>query len=90
MFRFKKAVPVSYDRQGLIYFQSKAYKTLSAAQQKKILNLCAECGGEYHQALFEFVTTDTGATAVCVQHHLSRSTLERVVRKYYERFPKRL
>ena len=90
MFRFKKAIAVEYNRQGLIYFTSRAYKTLSAAQQKKILNLCAECGGEDYQALFEFVTTDVGATAVCVQHHLSQSTLERVVRKYYESFPKRL
>lgn len=90
MFRFKKAIAVEYNRQGLIYFMSRAYKTLSTAQQKKILNLCAECGGEHHQALFEFVTTDVGATAVCMEHHLSRSTMERMVRKYYERFPKRL
>lgn len=90
MFRYKKAVPVSYDRQGYIYFASRLFKELPVAQQKKILNLCAECGGEHHQALFEFVTTDVGATAVCMEHHLSRSTLERAVRKYYEKFPKRL
>ena len=90
MFRFKKAVKVPYDRQGYIYFASRLYKELSGAQQQKILNLCSACGGEYHQALFEFVTTDATATEVCLAHHLSRSTLERAVRRYYERFPKRI
>ena len=56
MFRYKKSVPVSYERQGL----------------------------------FEFVTTDAGATAVCMKHFLSRSTLERAVRRYYESFPQNL
>ncbi len=87
MFRYKKSVPVPYDRQGYIYFISRLYRELRPEQQRKILNLCVECGGEYYQALFTFVTTDLGATAVCMQHHLSRSTLERVVRLYYESFP---
>ena len=90
MFRFKKSVPVSYDRQGYIYFVSRLYAQLTARQQKKIVDLCAQAGGEYHAALFEFVTTDAGATAVCMRHHLSQSTLERAVRRYYEQFPPRL
>lgn len=88
MFRFKRSVPVSYDRQGYIYFKSRLYEELPQAEQQAIVNLCLECGGEYYQALFQFVTTDAGATSVCVQHHLSRSTLERVVRRYYEHFPR--
>ena len=90
MFRYKKSIPVSYDRQGYIYFTSRFYHELPSWAQQKILNLCLECGGEYYQALFEFVTTDAGATGVCTRHYLSRSTLERVVRKYYENFPARL
>jgi len=90
MFRYKKSVPVSYDRQGYIYFTSRLYKELKPTQQEKIVNLCLEHGGEYYQALFEFVTTDAGATAVCMKHCLSRSTLERVVRAYYENFPRKL
>ena len=88
MFRFKRSVPVSYDRQGYIYFVSRLYKDLTQKRKDTILNLCLECGGEYHRALFEFVTTDLGATNVCMQHHLSRSTLERAVRRYYENFPR--
>lgn len=87
MFRYKKSAAVSYERQGYIYFVSRLYRELPAARQRAILNLCVECGGEYHRALFDFVTTDSGATGICMEHNISRSTLERVVRRYYERFP---
>ena len=75
MFRYKKSIPVSYERQGYIYFTSLLYRELPEGAQRKILNLCLEAGGEYYQALFEFVTTDAGAQAVCLRHHLSPSTL---------------
>ena len=90
MFRFKRSVPVDYDAQGYIYFTSKRYKQLPLKAQKGILNLCLEAGGEYYQALFEFVTTDSGATAVCQKHFLSPSTLERIVKRYYARFAEEL
>ena len=88
MFRFKKSLEVEYARQGYIYFASRCYEQLSPGQQRKITDLCLRAGGEYHAALFEFVTTDAGATAVCMRHHLSQSTLERAVRRYYEQFPR--
>lgn len=90
MFRFKKSVPVECDLQGYIYFTSRLYKDLPADGQQRILNLCAKAGGEYYQALYEFVTSDVGATAVCHKHFLSRSTLERIVRKYYILFAESL
>ena len=86
MFRYKKSVPVSYERQGYIYFRSRCYKDLPEQEKRQIVNLCMTAGGAYYQALFEFVTSDEGATAVCMRHHLSRSTLERAVRKYYTSF----
>lgn len=87
MFRYKSGINVSYNRQGYIYFISRRYKELCPEEQQEIVNLCAESGGEYHQALFEFVTTDVTATALCLRHHISKSTLYRCVRKYYEGFP---
>lgn len=90
MFRYKKSVDADYDRQGYIYFTSKNYQNLSAWQQRRLLDLCHEAGGEYHAAVFEFVTTDIGETAVCMRHHISASTLKRAVRRYYEQFPRRL
>jgi hypothetical protein len=90
MFRYKRSVNVSYERQGYIYFTSRAYHDLGERRQEKLRELCDRCGGEYSEALLEFVTTDEGALAVCMRHHLSQSTLERVVKKYYEAFPKTL
>ncbi len=85
-FRFKRSVCVDYDRQGYIYFTSRLYTILPGAEKTRILNTCMAAGGEHYKALFEFVTTDAGATAVCARHYLSRSTLERIVRRYYELF----
>ena len=73
MFRFKSGVKVDYNRQGYIYFTSRLYKDLPEEDQRVILNLCLEHGGESYQALFEFVTTDATATAVCMKHCLSKS-----------------
>ena len=87
MYRFKRSIPVSSDRQGYIYFRSRLYKELPEREQKKIVNLCLKTGrGDYYKPLFEFVTTDVGATAVCMRYCLSRSTLERIVRQYYIEF----
>lgn len=86
MFRFKRSIPVDYDRQGFIYFTSKRYKELAAAGRKQIRELCRNAGGDYREALLEFVTTDAGAAAVCAKHYLSASTLERIVRRYYVAF----
>lgn len=90
MFRFKRGVKADYDRQGYIYFVSRMYKDLPAEDRKKILNLCLECGGEHYQALFEFVTTDASATALAMKYYLSKKTLYRAVRRYYESFPKKI
>ena len=88
MFRFKRSVPVSYDRQGYIYFASRLFRELPERQRREILDLCRESGGEYAGALLEFVTTDATATEICMRHHVSRSTLERAVRRYYVNFGK--
>lgn len=89
-FRFKRGIPVDYDQQGYIYFTSRRYKQLTRKQQEKIRSLCREAGGEHAEALFEFVTTDSGAVEVCSRYYISESTLERVVKKYYLAFQKNL
>lgn len=88
MFRYKKAIPVDYDTQGYIYFLSKRYRSLPAAAKRRIEGICRMAGGEHHQALLEFVTTDAGAASVCARYYLSQSTLERAVRRYYLEFEK--
>lgn len=87
MFRMKKSLPMGYDRQGYIYFTSKMFRHLPKQQRSIIRQVCTRAGGEYADALLEFVTTNRGATSVCLRHHISESTLERIVRKYYCIFP---
>lgn len=90
MFRYKPKLPVSYNRQGYIYFISKMYGSLPQRRQQKIRELCKKHGGEYADALLEYMTTDASLTAVCMRHYLSPSTLDKVVRRYYMGFPKKL
>lgn len=85
-FRYKRGIPVDYDRQGYIYFTSRRYKRLAPAKRKKIDELCRLTGGDYAPALKQFVTTDTGAEEICRKYFLSQSTLERMVKRYYIAF----
>lgn len=87
VFRFKSGADVSYNKQGYIYFVSRRYRELPEAGQKEILNLCIQHGGEYYKALFEYVTTDAGAVAITRRHFISKPTLYRIVKAYYEGFP---
>ena len=57
-------------------------------EQEKIRRHCREVGGEYEAALLEFVTREKGYTAICLKHNLSCSTLYRIVKKFYEGFPR--
>lgn len=86
MFRVKKSIPVDPDLQGFIYFASRMYRKLGNKEKQRVQRLCQEAGGEYSEALFEFVTTDNGFVAVCRKHYISQSTLERMVRRYYVAF----
>ncbi len=79
---------MSYNRQGYIYFTSRLFRELPQARRLKIMELCRESGGEYSAALLEFVTTDVSSTEICLKHNVSRSTLERAVRRYYTNFGK--
>lgn len=87
MFRYKSKINISYARQGYIYFKSLMYPELPEKEREEIKRLCREYGGEYYEALMGFVTTNAGAEAICSRYYLSRSTLHRVVRRYYENFP---
>ena len=86
MFRYQSSIHVDYEKQGYICFVSRRYEILSQKDKRRIESLCREAGGEYWKALFEFVTTDTGAAEICRKHYISASTLERAVRRYYVKF----
>ena len=89
-FRYKPAVRVGYARQGYIYFKSLIYNDLNPEEKRRIMLLCKESGGEYYRALFEFVTTQDGTTVICLRHYIGKTTLFRMVKRYYENFPRDL
>ena len=88
MYRYKRGIKCSYDRQGYIYFTSRNYRFLPAEQKERIRRRCREAGGAQQKALFAFVTSDKSATEVCMEHFISKATLYRAVQRYYEDFPK--
>lgn len=85
-FRYKRSIPIDYDTQGYIYFTSRQFKMLPREKREMIRRLCREAGKEHEEALFLFVTTDTGAVEVCSRFYISESTLERAVKRYYLAF----
>ena len=90
-FRYKPAVRVGYVRQGYIYFKSLSYPKLTSAERHRIREHCKASGGEYRQALFEFVTTQNTATEICMRHYIaSKTTLYQMTKEYYESFPEDL
>lgn len=88
MFKFKRSIPVSYEKQGYIYFVGRNFKNLPDEKQRQVKELCLKAGGEYHEALFELLTTDTTVTKICLKYSLSEATLLRVARKYFIEFSK--
>lgn len=91
MFRYKRGIDVSYEKQGYIHFCCRRFPELSAERQEAIWRLCRAAGGEHAEALFEFVTTQDTATAICQRHFIaSRTSLYRVVKKFYESWPDNL
>ena len=87
-FRYKRSIPVEYDRQGFIYFLTRRYGELTSSERKMIRKLAGQAGGEHKDALLEYITTGAEATAICTRYFLSESTLERAVRRFYIAFDK--
>lgn len=87
MFRYKSSIPVSYERQGYIYFTSRLYRELPERSQERIRTLCRQAGGEHWEALLEYVTAGASADSICTKHHLSYSSLLRAARRYFKLFP---
>lgn len=90
MFRYRKSIPVPYDQQGYIYFASRRWGSRPGREQRRILRLCTEAGGEHYRALYEYVTRGTPAAEICGKHYISQSTLDRMTRRYYVLFARTL
>lgn len=87
-FRYKRSIPVAYDRQGFIYFLTRRYAELTASERKLIRRIAEKAAGEHKDALMAYITTGAEGIEVCTKHFLSESTLERCVRRFYIAFDK--
>ena len=90
MFKFRKNLKISYQKQGYIHFTSHNYSKLKKADKDVIDELCRVAGGEYASALKRFMTTDTTAMAVCIDYFLSKATLYRCVDRYFKLYAERI
>ena len=79
-----------YEKTRSQYALYEYYKTRLKRERKRIRELCRKASLEHREAVLEYVTTDTPADTVCTRHFLSRSTLERVTRRYYMLFSQSL
>ena len=84
-FRKRRGINLSYIDQGYIAFTCWRYLKQPPEVQHKIVNLCIECGGEHHAALFEVLTDPELSVAMVAQrYYIDESTLYRLRKKFYE------
>lgn len=87
-FKYKSSINVPYYWQGFVYFKVRLYSELPQHDRDQIKHLCRVCGKEYSKALFEYVTTDSSPTAVCMKHYMSEPTLYRATASFVEEYYK--
>lgn len=87
VFKKRRGIKISYNRQGLICFVCLDYKNQSVYVQDKIEKLCRQVGKEHFDALFEMLTTDASVDNICMKYHIgSSTTLYRLRKDFYEKW----
>lgn len=90
MFRFRKNLKVSYQKQGYIHFVTRQYYKLKKEERAEIDELFRLAGGEYFEALKRIMTTDVSIYRVCDEMYLSKATLCRCINRYIKLFAERI
>lgn len=87
MFKKRRGIKLSYNKQGLIYFICMNIKDLPAEVQDKVLNLCLVIAGEDYQALYEVLTCDYRTVeAIARKYYISEKKLYGYRKEFYERW----
>jgi len=92
MFRELKSVPLSYKRQGYIFFLCQNYAYLENRVQNRISQLCLEITGEYYQALFKFLTSDPDeipAWRIAQDYYIPVNRLYKLRKQFFIEYDKR-
>ena len=82
-FKKMKSVPLSYNKQGYIYFTCHHYAECDQATRAKIDTLCERVGREYRSALFRVLTTDEPLNRIAHEHYVSPAVLYRKKARFF-------
>lgn len=83
-FKKRRGIRLTYIEQGYIAFTCWTYHAQPPPMQEKIRRLCASCGGEYADALFDVMVSQESITALTLKHHVSEMLLYNLRKKFYE------
>lgn len=87
MFKKRRGVKLSYNKQGLIYFVCMNLNEMPEEIQQKVTILCKEVAGEHSDALFSLLTDDSrNIHGVSMKFHLSETQLYVYRKKFYEQW----
>ena len=85
MFKKRRGIHLPYNKQGLIYFTCVNHMDMPEDVQQKIVNLCAEVGKEYAEALYKVVTdSNRSVRSLAIEYNISERNLYRYRKKFYE------
>ena len=85
MFKKRRGIKLSYNKQGLIYFSCMNYNEMPKKTQEKIRQLCDDVGKEYSEALFQVMTnSNKSIRALAMEYHISETQLYLYRKRFYE------
>jgi len=84
MFRKNRGIKRSSPTPSFACVSSLTYDAQPKTVKNKINKLCDEIGGEFRDALFEFVTTEKTVTEISLKHYVSETKLYNMRKKFYE------
>lgn len=90
MFKKKRSINLSYERQGLIFFTCLTYRMQPLNIQKRIENLCVEVAGEDFQALFALLTCEyKTAERIAADYFIPMRKLSDYRKNFYEEYDRK-
>ena len=87
MFKKRRGIRLSYNKQGLIYFTCMNIKDMPENIQQKVLNLCVEVGQQDYRALYELLTNDNKSVlSISHEYFLNEKLLYKMRKEFYEKW----
>ena len=87
MFKKRRGIRLSYNKQGLIYFTCMNINDMPENIQQKVLNLCVEVGQQDYKALYELLTNDNKSVlSISHEYFLNEKLLYKMRKEFYEKW----